>query len=197
MRFLPNTLFFCFQGQVTLLILTFVGNPTGIADITAIGRLAAMLAVFSVVFANVLAPRFARCQDANRLPSMYGILIFGTVAALAPVFLLSWLFPAPLLWLLGSKYVGLQSECVWVVGAACLGQLSGVMWVLNSSKAWIRIQTMGYIPLILAVQAIAAMSLDLHQFHGVLIFNLVSAAAPIPLSALDTYFGFKTMGGTR
>lgn len=190
---LPNTLFFCFQGQVTFLILSLVGNRTGIADISAIGRIAALLAVFSVVFSNILAPRFTRCQDARRLPRLYFGLVIGTAAILSPLVLLAWLFPSPLLWLLGGKYAGLQSECVWVVGAACMGQIAGVMWVLNSSKAWIRIQAMGYIPIILTVQAIAAICLDLHRFHDVLIFNLVTSAAPIPMFLLDTYFGMRAI----
>src|SRR5213596_2403543 len=50
---LPNAVFFCFQGQVTLLILTLVGSPTGIADVTALGRVAALFAVFSAAFASV------------------------------------------------------------------------------------------------------------------------------------------------
>src|SRR5205807_8192227 len=68
---LPNTLFFCFQGQVTILILTLMGSPTGIADITALGRLALLFSIFAVMFGNVLAPRFARCQDSRRLVKLY------------------------------------------------------------------------------------------------------------------------------
>jgi len=66
-----------------------------------------------------------------------------------------------------------------------------VMWTLNSSKAWIRLQAVGYIPIILTAQAIAAACLDLRQFHDVLIFNLVSVAAPIPMFLLDAYAGLR------
>jgi O-antigen/teichoic acid export membrane protein len=188
---LPNTIFFCFQGQVTLLILTLVGNHNGIADITAIGRIAALLTVANVVFTNVLAPRFNRCQDPERLPRLYLMLVAGMAVVLAPLLLAAWLYPAPLLWLLGDKYASLQSECVWVIAANCLALLAGVMWTLNSSKAWIRLQAVGYIPIILAAQAIAAGCLDLRQFHDVLIFNLVSVAAPIPMFMVDAYVGLR------
>jgi amino acid transporter len=46
LKWLPNVVFYCLQGQVTLLILTFFGNPTGVADITALGRVAALLTIF-------------------------------------------------------------------------------------------------------------------------------------------------------
>lgn len=189
---LPNTIFFCFQGQVTLLILTLVGNQTGIADITALGRIAMLFTVFSTMFSNVLAPRFARCQEPARLPRLYMLLVGGTLAVLAPLVLLAWLFPAPLLWLLGGKYAGLGGECVWVVAAGCVGQIAGVMWNLNSSKAWIHIQAVGYIPIILTAQVITALCLDLHQFHNVLVFNLISVAAPLTVFALDAFWGLKS-----
>jgi hypothetical protein len=190
MHCLPNTLFFCFQGQVTLLILTLFGNRIEIAEISAIGRIATLFTIFSVVFTNVLAPRFARCQESARLLKLYLTLVFGSVMVLAPLAVLAWVYPAPLLYLLGAKYGGLRSECFWVVAAGCVAQIAGVMWTLNSSKAWIRVQVVGYIPIILTMQAIAAVFLDLHQFHDVLIFNLVTSAAPIPMFLLDACVGF-------
>src|SRR5437867_497380 len=94
---LPNAVFFCFQGQVTLLILTLVGSPTGIADVTALGRVAALFAVFSAAFASVLAPRFARCQDPERLRHLYLLLVSAAVLALLPLLFVAWLFPGPFL----------------------------------------------------------------------------------------------------
>jgi len=191
LKWLPNVVFYCLQGQVTLLILTFFGNPTGVADITALGRVAALLTIFSVTFANVLAPRFARCQEPARLPRLYLLLVGGTLAVLAPLVLCAWLFPAPLLWLLGGKYAGLKQECGWIVAAGCVSQICSVMWSLNSSKAWIRLQSLALIPMVLGAQLFTAFCLDLRQFHNVVIFNLVSAAAFLPLNLADAYFGLK------
>lgn len=188
---LPNTIFFCLQGQITLLILTITSNPTGIADLTALGRLALLFAVFSVMFANVLAPRFARCHDPARLGKLYLLLVGGTVLVLLPVVIAASLFPDPFLWLLGEKYSDLRQECGWVVAAGCLTQLFAVLWALNSSKAWISIQAIGYIPIILIAQVIAALCLDLRQFHGVVLFTVITAAAPIPIMIADAYVGLQ------
>lgn len=189
LKSLPNTVFFCLQGQITLLILTFTGNPTGIADLTALGRLALLFAVFSVMFANVLAPRFARCHDPARLGKLYLLLVGGTLLVLLPVVIAAFLFPNPFLWLLGDKYSGLRRECGWVVAAGCLTQLFAVLWGLNSSKAWISIQSIAYIPVILIAQVIAALSLNLRDFHSVVLFTVITAAAPIPLMMADAYVG--------
>lgn len=188
---MPNIIFFCLQGQIILLILTLVGNTTGVADVTALGRLAVLFTITSVTFGNVLAPRFARCQEPSRLTRLYLLLVGGSTLLLAPLVLVVWLYPGPFLWLLGAKYQALGPECVWVVAAGCVSQVCGMMWNLNSSKAWIRLQSLAFIPMILGAQVVAAFCLDLRQFHDVLIFNLVGAAAPLPVYLADAYLGLK------
>lgn len=191
LRCLPNTLFYSFQGQVTLLILTLVGNTTGIADVSALGRLSVLITVFSVAFTNVLAPRFARCQDAHRLPRLYLLLIGSTILQLAPVMALAWLFPAPLLWVLGGSYAALGKECGWVVTTGCIAQLCAVLWILNISKAWIRVSTILWIPLTLGLQTLFAGMYDLTVFKNVLMFQLMTVAVPLPLYAIDAVYGLR------
>jgi hypothetical protein len=181
----PNILFFCLQGQVTLLILTLVGSPLGIANITALGRLATFLTVISVAVNNMLAPRFARCQSADRLPKLYLMMLIVLVLLLAPVVLAAWLFPGPLLLILGNRYSTLGAECGWVVLSSCVAQLTGLMWALNSSRAWIKISSTAWIPLTLIVQALLPFALDLSLFRNVLIFQFVTACIPLPLLAAD------------
>jgi hypothetical protein len=190
----PNTVFFCFQGQVTLLILTLVGNRTGVADITAIGRIAALFVVFSVVFQNLLGPRFVRCQDAARLPRLYVLLVGGATVVLSFMVVVAWLFPGAFLWLLGSKYAGLENECVWIIGAACVSQIGGIMWNLNSGKAWISLQTWLYIPIVILSQVVAALFLDLTKFHDLLVFNFVMCGAPLLIYCMDALSGLRRYG---
>jgi hypothetical protein len=190
-RLLPNTIFFCVQAQVTLVILTFVGNTTGLADLTALGRIAMLLGIFSVTFANVIGPRFGRCQESARLPRLYLLLVFGSASVIAPLLIAAWLLPDSLLWLLGNKYEGLRQELLLVVAAACISQLLGVMYNMNTSKAWIRVHSFAFIPVILITQSTAALLLDLREFHDILIFNLVSVTAPLPIYVIDAVLGMK------
>jgi hypothetical protein len=189
MKSLPNVIFFCFQGQVTLLILTLFGNPGDIADITALGRLAALFAVLLTTFATVLTPRFMRCQDPVRLPRLYLLLVGSMVLVLLPLAALSWFVPGPLLWLLGNKYAGLETECGWVVSAGCITLLGTAMWSLNSSKAWIHFQAWAYIPTVLLFQVLGLSILDLRQFNEVLRFALLTATAPLPIFIADALYG--------
>lgn len=191
LKSLPNTIFFCFQGQILLVILTFAGSPAGIADLTALGRLAMAFQVLSVTFANVLAPRFACCQESRRLQQLYLTFVCSISSILLVLATCAWLWPDPFLLLLGDQYRSLRREAGWVVTAGCVGQIGAVMWTLNSSKAWIRFQAPGFILVTLAVQASAACLLDLRRFHDVLVFNLLSAAAPLPLYAVDAVIGLR------
>jgi O-antigen/teichoic acid export membrane protein len=190
-RAFPNTLFFCFQGQVTLLILTLVGNSTGIADVTALGRLALLLTIFTVTFTHVLVPRFTRCQDSRQLGRLYVWLVGATGLTLAPVVIAGWLFPRPLLWVLGEKYAALEGPCGWFVTFACVQQMGTVLWLLNSSRAWIWLGSVLWIPLTLAVQAALPFVLDLRQLTDIVKFQLISAAVPLPLLAGDAWMGIR------
>lgn len=191
-KWMPNVIFFCFQGQITLLILTLVGNSSGIADLTALGRITALFALFSAIFSNLLSPRFARCQDVQRLPRLYVLLSGGSLLLLLPLVLLAWLSPDILLWLLGSKYSGMERAFIWVVGAGCITQVVSVLWTLNSSRAWIRLQSKAYIPVTLGVQLLLVGYLDLSQFDNLLVFNLATAAAPLPVLLLDGWVGLRS-----
>jgi O-antigen/teichoic acid export membrane protein len=190
-QWLPNVIFFCFQGQVTLVILSLFGSSTNIADLTALSRLTMLFTVFSAITTTLFAPRFARCQDRVTLKSLYLTLVGASLLMLLPLFLLVWLWPEPFLWLLGGQYHGLARECVWVVGAGSIAQLGTIMWSLNSSKGWIGWQSVGYIPAILTAQVSAALYLDLSQFQHVLLFNLGTVAAPLPMYLLDAWRGLR------
>jgi O-antigen/teichoic acid export membrane protein len=190
---LPNTLFFCFQGQVTLLILSLFGTSTGVANITALGRIAAIFAVFASLLSNLLGPGFARCQDAKRLPRLYAMVLGGTILGLAVLLTAAALWPGPFLWLLGSKYSGLEHEYVWVIAAACVAHLGNTMWNLNSSKAWITLQVKFHIPLMIAAQALAIVFLDMRSFHDVLVFNLVVSATPLIAYSADAFLAMSRL----
>jgi O-antigen/teichoic acid export membrane protein len=190
-RVLPNTLFYCFQAQVMYVLLTLLGTSSDLADVAALGRIAALLAIFGVVFNNLLAPWFARCQTQQHLPRFYAGLVALTVGFLAPLVLVAWLFPKPLLWILGSAYGGLEHELLLVVVAACLQQVGGAMLWLNHCRAWVRWYSIANIPAILAAQAASTAFLDLSTVRGVLWFGIVSAIAPMPVYLLDAWRGFQ------
>lgn len=192
---LPNVLFYCFQGQIMFVLLTLFGTTTSVADVAALGRLSALLSVFGAVFHSVLAPRFARCQDAKRLPRMYLGLASLVGLTLLPVVFLAMLFPHVLLWVLGDAYAGMEQECFLIILSGCLAQFGGAVLWLNFSRAWVRVYGYANVIVILAAQVASIVAFDVGTVQGVIYLSIVSAIAPIPIYAADAWLGMRASKG--
>src|SRR4029077_14315603 len=80
-----NAIFFCLQGQITVFLISIFGRQVNsVAEVGALGRLAMIFAVLIHLLANVLAPAFARCQEATKLRWQYAAIV-GAVAGFSLV----------------------------------------------------------------------------------------------------------------
>lgn len=186
-----NAVFFCFQGQITVFLISFFGHHAGaVAEVGALGRLAMIFAVLSNLLTNVFAPAFARCQSPRRLRWQYAGVIGAVTSFSAVLVAASVIFPRALLFVLGPKYMHLERELVWMVGGAVVSALTGTFWSLNASKAWISGAWL-YIPLTLATQAALIPYTDFGSVRSVLVFNLISAVPNLLLNMVLSYRGFR------
>ena len=188
-----NAIFFCFQGQITVFLISFFGRHAGsVAEVGALGRLAMIFAVLTNLLTNVFAPAFARCQSPRRLRWQY-FAIVGAVAAFSfSVLAAAAIFPHAFLFVLGSKYAHLEHELVLMVAGAVASAVTGTFWALNSSKAWISGSWL-YIPLTVATQVALIPFIDFSSVRGVLIFNLISAVPNLLLNLVLSLRGFASL----
>lgn len=186
-----NAVFYCFQGQITVFLISFFGRHTAsVAEVGALGRLAMIFTVLMNMLTNVFVPAFARCQNKHKLRMLY-VLIAGGVALFSAVVLAAAaLFPNQFLFVLGSHYTHLHRELLLMVGAAVVTAFGGTLWLLNASKAWIDGAWL-YIPLTLATQVALIPFTDFSSVAGVLIFNLISAVPAVLLNVLLSFRGFR------
>jgi O-antigen/teichoic acid export membrane protein len=185
----PNAAFYCFQGQITVFLISFFAHrANAVAEVGALGRLAMIFTVLSNLLTNVFVPAFARCHQWRRLLWLYaGIL--GCVAGFSLLVLGgAALFPDQFLFVLGSKYAHLHRELVLMVGGAVVSALTGAFWALNASKAWVAGAWL-YIPLTIATQIILIPYTDFSTVRGVLIFNLLSGLPNLLLNMVLSYRG--------
>lgn len=185
---LPNALFYCFYGQVPVLMISFFGQTTNIAEVGALSRLSALLVIVSNVMTNIIIPSFARCQDSNLLRRRYLQIVGGFCGFALVMVLLAALFPRTLLMILGNQYSNLGSEVSWMVLSSLLNGLSGLMFALCASKGWTQ-RIWITIPSIIAAQAAACFVVDLHTVKGVILFG----SLPI-LPALVVYYMLAMQG---
>lgn len=188
----PNAVFYCFQGQITVFLISiFAHRVSSVAEVGALGRLAMIFAVLSNLLANVFIPAFVRCHDSRKLRLLYagvvgGVTIFGIFVIALAAF-----FPAQFLFVLGNRYTHLGAELLLMVSAAVLSSLAGAIWGLNSAKGWISGSWL-YIPSTLLTQIALIPFTNFTTVSGVLWFNLISTIPSVLLNLGLSYRGFRS-----
>ena len=187
-----NALFYCFQGQITVFLISFFGRQTtSVAEVGALGRLAMIFTVLMNMLTNIFVPAFARCQDKRKLRYLYAGIAGVVILFSAIVLVSAALFPEQFLFVLGNRYTHLHHELLLMIGVAVVTALAGTFWLLNASKAWITGSWL-YIPLTLATQIALIPFTDFSSVAGVLTFNLISIAPSLLLNLALSYRGFRT-----
>lgn len=187
-----NSVFYCFQGQITIFLISFFAHrATSVAEIGALGRLAMIFSVLTNLLTNIFVPAFARCQNTQKLRSLYVLIIGGVAVFSCSIIAGAWIFPGEFLFVLGSKYAHLHRELLLMVTGAVFSALTGTFWSLNASKAWVAGAWL-YIPLTLATQIALIPYTDFSSVTGVLIFNLLSAIPNLLLNIVMSYRGFRS-----
>ena len=187
-----NTLFYCFQGQITVFLISFFArHAASVAEVGALGRLAMIFTVLTNLLINIFVPAFARCQDKRKLRWLYAAIVGGVALFSLAVLCAAAFLPNQFLFVLGNRYAHLHRELLLMIGVAVITALSGTLWLLNASKAWVSGAWL-YIPLTLVTQIALIPFTDFSSVAGVLVFNLISAAPSLLLNLVLSYRGFCT-----
>ena len=186
-----NSLFYSFQGQITIFLISFFGRHAGsVAEVGALGRLAMIFTVLTNLLINIFVPAFARCQDKSKLRLLYLAIVGGVILFSGAVLGGAAIFPNEFLFVLGNRYAHLQRELLLMVGVAVIYAIAGTLWLLNSSKAWVTGAWL-YIPLTLATQIALVPFTDFSTVAGVLVFNLISGVPSLLLNVGLSFLGFR------
>ena len=186
-----NSLFYCFQGQITVFLISFFARHAGsVAEVGALGRLAMIFTILMNLLINIFVPAFARCHEKAKLRRLYLAIAGGVLLFSAAVLAGAAAFPEQFLLVLGNRYSHLHRELLLMVGVAVISALSGTLWMLNASKAWVTGAWL-YIPLTVATQIALIPFTDFSSVSGVLIFNLISGVPSLLLNLALSYRGFR------
>ena len=186
----PNSIYYCFQGQLLIILISLFGNTNSIAELGALGRLSIMFSLINSIMSTIVLPYFSRCQSADLLRKRYWQLVFCIVAINLFILGIALLFPSTILWVLGGKYTHLQNELILIILSSSFNFIVGTMWSINATKAWIKYSWVN-IPLTLAVQACLIVSLDLSKLYSVIIFSLISLLPSFFVNMFLTYRGIN------
>jgi O-antigen/teichoic acid export membrane protein len=169
-RLLPNAIFYALYGQIAIVLLGLLGGATQVADVGALGRLAALLAVFSGVLTNLVLPDVACSRSRSELRGLYLKIVSFHLGCSLALLLVAGIFPDALLRVLGPRYAELRGTLVWVLLAQLVNSFVATVWSLNAARGW----TAGVwltIPCIVAAQILLVPVLDLATVKGAVLFG--------------------------
>lgn len=171
-RILPNIIFYALSGQIVIWILSVFGNSTDLASIGALGRFAALMAFFTTISGTLFLPRFSRLTN-NKETLLRYFLFFQLILFLAAGFimLIVFLFPAPMLWLLGASYSSLSFEFFLIMLSNCIGLIAAMSGNLIGSRGHF-LNPVFVIALNLGTVIFAYFIWDLTKLRGILYYSI-------------------------
>jgi O-antigen/teichoic acid export membrane protein len=173
----PLTIYFCVAGQLGMWLISIFGNVQGVADVGALGRIGMIFTILITTTSAMVVPRFARCQDPDRLRFLYARILLGFATLVALGAFLAWLAPGPLLWLLGSKYSQLGGLVWLAVLSTGIGSLAGLLYSLNVNKGWVPPASL-VIPAEILTQVILCLIFDVSSVRGILLIGMLGPITP-------------------
>lgn len=136
-RVMPASIYYCLSGQITIWLSSMYGSTSTIAQLGALGRLAMLFNLFSVLFGTLIMPRFARlpAERSVLLRRFFQVMLLLCLLCIVIV-IGAWTFSSEILWVLGPQYSELNDEVVLSVLASCIGLLAGCAFNLYSNRGW-------------------------------------------------------------
>ena len=192
-RILPMAIYYSFSGQITIWLISIFGSTDSVAEVGALGRLAAILGLVSVLIGTLVAPRFARLAAErtilfNRYLTMFAFLI----ALFLIVLLFAWMFAPQVLWLLGGSYAGLKMELVLSIAGSSLSLIAGAFYALNSSRGWI-MNPIAAVSINIMAIILGIVLLDISTLLGILEFNILVTSVSVLLHGLYGWFKIRRL----
>lgn len=187
-RLLPESIYYCVSGQITIWLISILGSTTSIAQVGAIGRFSMIFGLISTLLSALFYPRFARLPNDSRLLLKRYLQIQAAVIIVSGAVVLAvWLLSDKLLLILGSKYAGLSHEVVLLIMGGAINFVSGSSFYMCTSRGWVINPLITIIVSVLSI-SVGVMFLDISSLHGVLIFNILVG---LPTLLMHIIYGLK------
>jgi O-antigen/teichoic acid export membrane protein len=132
----PAIVFSAFQSQISLFLISFFGGTLNIAEVTALSRIGQIFAVLATFNTIVVEPYISR-QSRTGLLRKFILMLLLASAACTPFVIVAFLWPRVFVWIIGSKYEGVQSLMGWFILSCCMNFVSGLLWIMNRARKWV------------------------------------------------------------
>ena len=187
----PAVIFYSFQAQIALILISIFGKTVNIAQVAALGRLSQVFAVLLTFNAIVIEPRIARLPQSRLRLTYLGLTSLACLFAGFVVFT-GFRFPWLYLRLLGSQYDGLGNLVGWVIATACVGYLANLIWLMNRARRWLFWRgTILEIVLTLTVDVAYVSFIGVRTTRQAIFFSLATSFCSLCTHGYIATYGFR------
>jgi O-antigen/teichoic acid export membrane protein len=188
---IPTFIFAAFQSQIALFLVNAFGRTVNVAEVAALNRLALIFTVFMTFNAIIVEPRIARFSREKLLPA-YLLLILASCSAGALVVAIAFVFPEPIVWLIGPRYRNLSPDIGWVVLTGCFSYIANLIWIMNRARRWIFWRgTMLEIIAMFTVDVCFIAFAGVRDTRHAVLFTLASSISAVCTHSYIGYYGFR------
>lgn len=183
-RILPGDIYNIFSVQITVWILSVVGSANAIAQVGALFRIGAVLALFNVLFNTIIIPRFSRMEEdkkklkANMIKIQFLLFGIGVV-----IVFFTWLLNSQIIWLLGINYANLKNELVLAIIILYLNIVENVIYTMCRGRGWVLNPIINILINIVSI-SICAYTLNIGSLYGVLVLNIIVSAILVMMHSI-------------
>ncbi len=164
-----RTLYWSFEGQITILLCAWFASAERLADVGALGRLGVLFGIFQSFIASYTLPDLAKARTPERVLRQALRTLGAAGLLLTPILLWAALHPLSLLWILGPGYANLTAHLLPFLVAGAIGQLAAVAYQVCTARAWLSLNRY-YVPLALPLQVLLIYALDLRHIESIILF---------------------------
>lgn len=170
------TIFYQFQGVITIFLASLFGNSAMLAEVGAFGRLTVMLVVVDRVTNILLFPVIARARAGPRLISIVGRAHLAYFVLMATVFASSVWLPKYWILLIGEKYRHME-PLVWMIFLSSILMFAAGFAFRTLSVRGLTAKQSHSIPFIILIQAVYLWQIGANDLRSVLGFGIASSFA--------------------
>ena len=193
----PGMVYYAFQGQISVLLLSVFGQSRSLAELGALGRLGQLFTVFSAFLGAVLVPLVA-ASPRESLLRRYLVSVGGAAVVLGLLTLSAFVTPAPWLWLLGARYGSLGPILGWSILGSSLGFLGGMLYTLNNARRWVFWSaTWSSIGLTLLSQVLFVVVVGITTTAQAVAFGVMNAAVGLVVPMCVAFAAYRREGSGK
>lgn len=186
---IPTTVFYAFQGQISLFLIALFGYAQGIAGLGALARLSQIYALLGQMGPLLIEPYFAKLPK-ERLLRSYALAVSGAVGGSFVIASLAYFFPQVFLWVLGPKYAELHLEVFLMLTSSGISYIFGVIGTINNARKFVYWWNgIAIIIVTLTIQAFFLWKVDLSQLRAVLTMGIFTALGWVLVHSFTGIYG--------